>query len=60
MKQRGDGKALMKILRFKNLANVSGVMTGDRSTTLAKIEKIKRFIEAREKVVAAINDDDLN
>lgn len=60
VKERGDGKKLMKLLHFRSHSNVSAILSGDRATTISKIEKIKRFIEDREKIIATINDDDLN
>lgn len=56
IKDRGDGKTLTKLLRFKDQSNISAILSGDRGTTLAKIEKIKQFIEDREKLVAALSD----
>lgn len=60
VQEKGDVKKLQKILRFKNQSNVSLVLSGDRPTTIPKIEKIKLFIEDREKLVASITNDDGN
>lgn len=54
VKQKGDIKILMKLLKFKNRSSVSSVMSGDRPTTLDKIEKVKFFIEQREKQIESI------
>lgn len=56
VKNQGDGKILKKLLKYKNRATVSGVLSGDKSTTLEKIEKIKSFIENRERIVNALTE----
>lgn len=56
VKERGDVGSLQKLLRFKDPSNVSAILSGDRGTSIDKIEKIKQFIEDREKLVASITD----
>jgi hypothetical protein len=60
IQERGDVKKLQRILRYKDQSNVSLILSGSRPTTIAKIEKIKRFIEDRERVIAALTEEDGN
>ena len=60
IQERGDVKKLQKLLRYSNQSSVSRVLAGECSTTIPKVEKIKRFIEDREKIVAAITESDGN
>lgn len=57
VKERGDGMKLTKLLGFKSRFNTSTVINGSRSTTMAKVEKFKRFVEDRELLVLAITED---
>lgn len=56
IQERGDVKTVQKLLRFKDQSTASRVLSGEISTTISKIEKIKRFIEDREKIVAALTE----
>lgn len=56
IQERGDVETIKKLLRCKRHSSASLILSGKISTTIAKIEKIKRFIEDREKIVSALTE----
>lgn len=56
IQERGDVKKLQKILPCKHHSNMSLILSGELPTSIAKIEKIKRFIEDREKIIASLTE----
>lgn len=57
VKQRGTLTALKQATGIQDLTAMHHIMSGKYPTTLAKIAKIKVFIEKYEKQIAQLTDD---